>query len=862
MRTADRQDITCERLQILTTKDLIITANARLAHALQQDIDRHYQSQNISSWPTLPCQPLTAWWHSLFHQTPQTQHCLSAFQELTLWKTVIREHQPHALMDWQATAEQAQQAWQLLQQWEVTLDDCTHFPLSVDTEWFLQWARAFEEHCHTHQWITNAALPNHLYTVHEHIHWPAHIAYIGFDQLPPQWTRWLEYAKTHTDIQPLTHLHQPHTIQRVETAQPTEEIRRALQWAHDQTQQHPNWHIACIIPDLHERAHEIRRTWHDIQQDSQYSTSCHISAGRPLTEQPLIQTALAWLQIAPTDNASFDTLGSLLCSPYTCPNQSTRDAAHKLDLQLRSNAQALSFKEWVTLLSQHTTADYAPLITAWEAYLALRESTPPSQSPADWSQTFITALHTIGWATHPKKTTIEHQLIQRFYSLLEEFATLNHTHPQCHWEQACQLLKELALNTRFQQQDKTDANIHILGLYEAHSSLFDAAWITGLTDAQFPPALAPHPFLPLDLQKQYAFPKTIPEREQAYAEQLIHTLTHCAPWVIVSSSAQQDEQTLAPSPLIRHYPLHTLHITTHTHPTPQLDTLEDNTAPPVQPTDRIRGGTALLKTQALCPFRAFAQYRLSADDYPEPDPLLSTQEQGQLLHYCLEQLWTQFQSQDTLLSLSPKELENHIRTAATKACHDQLNRDNTWKTLEQQRLTQQLIRWFDVEKKRAHFDIVALEQDVPLTIGPLTLHTRIDRIDRVGQHELIIDYKTTAPSLYDWFGDTLFEPQLPLYTLTPSATRTRGIAFAEINGQHTRIKGIWAEPQADPIAPGLIPLHKMTDNPVWSEQKKQWDTQLSNLAHAFFSGDAAVTPQHPQACTYCHLHGLCRITEQ
>jgi ATP-dependent helicase/DNAse subunit B len=143
------------------------------------------------------------------------------------------------------------------------------------------------------------------------------------------------------------------------------------------------------------------------------------------------------------------------------------------------------------------------------------------------------------------------------------------------------------------------------------------------------------------------------------------------------------------------------------------------------------------------------------------------------------------------------------------------------------------------------------EQPRELVVGGLRLRARIDRIDRLDDGSLVvIDYKSTAPSLAAWEGSRPDEPQLPLYaTSLPEAVSA--VAFAQVRTGDSHFRGYGAEPLA---LPG-IKAAEMED------LLDAWRGVLALLAGAFRSGHAAVDPKQRATCDYCHLHPLCRICE-
>ena len=130
-------------------------------------------------------------------------------------------------------------------------------------------------------------------------------------------------------------------------------------------------------------------------------------------------------------------------------------------------------------------------------------------------------------------------------------------------------------------------------------------------------------------------------------------------------------------------------------------------------------------------------------------------------------------------------------------------------------------------------------------------NARIDRIDQLTDGRLvIIDYKSSAPSVAAWDGDRPDEPQVPLYAISTAAPLA-AVAFAQVQTGDTFFRGLGTEPF---VLPGLkaTPLDEVVE---------RWRTVLSRLAEEFRSGRAAVDPKERDTCKFCSQHALCRIDE-
>jgi len=170
------------------------------------------------------------------------------------------------------------------------------------------------------------------------------------------------------------------------------------------------------------------------------------------------------------------------------------------------------------------------------------------------------------------------------------------------------------------------ANIQVLGLYEVSGLRFDHLWVLGLHNDNWPPAAQPNPFIPSQLQQKAQLPQSSPQRELDVARSITKRLLETADDCVFSYPGQLDGEAVLPSPLLKgdHIELVTdvpgwtgdgWQATVYGADNPRIDPLlmpgplEQGTA---------RGGSSILKHQALCPFRAFASNRLGAEGLETP----------------------------------------------------------------------------------------------------------------------------------------------------------------------------------------------------------------------------------------------------
>src|SRR5699024_9740111 len=265
----------------------------------------------------------------------------------------------------------------------------------------------------------------------------------------------------------------------------------------------------------------------------------------------------------------------------------------------------------------------------------------------------------------------------------------------------------------------------------------------------------------------------------------------------------------------------------------QLETLVDDYGPPLEEGAWLEGGTRLLKAQAACPFRAFAEHRLGARGLEEPSAGLAALDQGVLIHAALQFLWEELKNQQTLLEYSAKDLQEQVVEAAKRAIAAQMAlRPQTFTVqftaIEQERLEQLLLEWLERDKQRAPFTVLYQEKSQPLNLGGIGLTTRADRIDQLENGErVIIDYKTGKPDPNHWFGERPEEPQLPLYCIAHKKS-VAAVLFAQVRRGEMKYLGITREEGVMPQDSAFTAIPQGPE--IWEQRLAQWQQILNALA--------------------------------
>jgi len=473
------------------------------------------------------------------------------------------------------------------------------------------------------------------------------------------------------------------------------------------------------------------------------------------------------------------------------------------------------------------------------------------QSFSQWAKSFSTYLATLGWPGKRTLNSLEYQQKEHWHRVLQEFSELDILGIEIGYATALKHLGHLAKDAIFHPKT-ADAPLQLLGLLEASGLSFDSLWISGMDSQTFPASVAINPLLPAQFQRLHKMPHSLPERELEIARRLLLGYINNSCELFFSYSSTKGEEVLQRSALLRDMPTVEVkdiigNIAAFPHWLKQDNQtyLHEDIAPLFdQSIESISAGSALFKNQAACPFNAFAIHRLKAQPLEQPSHGLNSMDRGSILHETLFEVWDIWKSSTELHRQSEKSIANQLDASASKvlnkwAIHHPILRGHHYRMIEKDRLTKLLIEWIEEEKKRPGFIVEDLEVKKTASFGNLDISLRIDRIDRIDDKLLIIDYKSGSINPSHWDGERPKDPQLPLYV---SACRpaVNGCAFAQIKAGNIRFSGI-SDSQL---------LDNEKGNRGWSESVALWHESMDTLASEFTAGVAQMEVIHPSGVIY------------
>ncbi|MFA5521801.1 MAG: PD-(D/E)XK nuclease family protein [Castellaniella sp.] len=822
--------------------------------------------------------PFTAWLgelaasYSFSTDCRLAGHAVDHFGSQLLWREVIESIEANRmLLDTVQAARFAADADRLMDDWEIVVREDEITP---DHERFLLWREAYsvrlaaldlDDDNRTLAKVCRAMDEGRLApSMHT-------LVLAGFSELAPRAHRLLEAMRRQgVEVCQLQDTHvaaPPENLVCVQARDAVTEWRLAVQWAQARLQADPQGRFAILAPDLEADLPFVHRVL-DRELGAQ-GLAFNVGLAPALADWPLVRAALNWLRILAQSRRGTPMpaaeAGAALMAGACAGDLTEASERAMLDARWRHDgAVELTPAQFASALEQGL-----PLLArAWEG--AFEWVSRLERDTLDRHVSHIRhALQLLGFPGERAVDSAAYQSLQAFDSMLDRLATQAVLADNTDFSSACRLMTQLARQTRFQPQRDPDARLDVLGLLEAEGGQWDGIWILGLTDEALPAAPSPNPLLPSSALRRAGAPRSTPERELLWAQQIFQTLRGAAPEIRVSHAAFEGDRNLRPSPLLAGFA-----VEAHSPPAEQgggreMAWVSDDAGPALVPGERVRGGIAVLDTQARNPLWAFARYRLGARALPDYARQTDQNMRGLFLHRVMELFWQALPDQTALHTLREQGgMGVQLRSAIQQAAGEWLTSlDPVLRALEEERAEDVVSRWLSIELARPPFRIVALEQRESWSQAGLSLDLRIDRIDRMEEDGrlVIIDYKTggSTPQPYgSWARERPIELQLPVYASRASQS-TDDIAALALVRLHARQVDTHGLAQTDV---GLDGLSRPEDSRPfagmsWMAVLQHWRTAIGKLAAEFAGGHAANQIQDLADLRYCDVLPFLRLSQ-
>jgi probable DNA repair protein len=859
----------------LQSGGLLLTQNLRQSRILRRLHDRAQIAAGRVVWPSAQVLPLEAWlaqqWRDAGAANQDLRQPLPAVALDWLWQRQAAPDAP-GLQDPAELGARARASWLLLRAYGGDLDDITRFPLTRDQQAFAAWARGAEQQLRERGACDPADLAR-LMVEADAVPAPGSpLMLAGFRRLTPSQLALLAALRARgwsvTQSEPVV---DGHAAWSHAAPDPESERTAMLDWARLRLEGQPDGLHALIVPDLAANRGVIQRALEarlqpelELPGGARRERLFDLAGGYPLSAQPVVEAALAALACS-LGQFDWALASRLLRSPHLAGSRPEQDARIRLDVELRS-AQGLP-RASVHALGGRAAAAQAGQFAALLATATAGLAGPTRRGAAAWAESFGACLAAWGWPGEIVLGSDEFQAAKHFRELLRELAALAAVAPDFGGAAALDELRRLAAAPF--QAESGEPSVFVLDAYEDPGVGFDSLWVAGLTAAVWPRPVTVDPLLPIEIQRRHAMPcvtaedcvdeaRAIIGRWRARAGELVLS------WPRREHDTEVDGTRLVPAdvpsldqPATRETREHLVFAAAI------LEPLPDDGVPPLAD-GAAYGGARVLELQSHCPFRAFAQLRLRAEPFEEPQTGIDRRLRGIVLHRALQRFWAELQSQQALLRLDTVDCDRKVTAAIDQSLAEALPAECGQRSLALERDWQRraIGHLLALERARPAFTVVETERVLNGRIGGLDLRLRVDRVDRIGDERVVIDYKSGAVRKAQWRGARMEAPQLPLYAVLHPG-HPAGIAIAELGSDRADFVGICRD---EGLVAGLQPARDFEltedreDGFDWTAIKEHWYAWLDRLARDHAAGHAIVDPKlGADTCRHCHLDALCRV---
>lgn len=876
----------------------VLASSERAVRALARTYEGARRGEGRTAWETPVIFSWESWVREQWLARSQTgAMLLNPLQEQSLWERVIESSQAgRGLLQASRLATAAQQAYRLLADFAPeALRPTARSGWTGDAATFSAWMSDFEAACRGEAAISPSRVGQELAEMlaGEDPTARSPLLLIGFDRLTRTQQAVLDAWGT-WELDAADLLKDTNLAGRFFAASgAATEMAACVTWLRERLAENSQARLMVVMPGLRERRGELERALLAAVDQDGKSVKFEFSLGVPLGRLGGPRAAmllLRWLR-APLSEPELDWL---LTSGHCAANSSeVLDLARCMrDLRkLGRERPEWPLEVFLEAGSGGVIGDSGlrpsrrgkvELPKGWAARMqAAREQLRGAMerlSPLEWAPIAALLLETMGWPGFRAESSAEYQARNRWDGVLEGCASLGFDGSLMDWGEFVSALGEGVTQTIF-AAESTDAPVQVTEPLESAGQLADGIWFLGADEQSWPGRGAPHPLLPIGLQRDAGMPHASPQADWALADEATKRLLNSTDKVVFSYPRQAGEGELRPSRLVAQRlgaPQTGAELPAMAEPS-RSEVFEDLSQVPFA-RSALGGGAATLTRQSICPFQAFATARLGAEKWEPAETGMNALQRGKLLHEVLHRVWGgkarggishsgELAAIVNLRSFVAGIVDGVIKDGfdperGTIVANRDFNRFSArFLKLEAERLTRLVVEWLGYELARLPFRVEATEVAREVTVAGVTMKVRLDRIDEMPDgSKLIVDYKSSEVGPAAWRGARPDDVQLPLYATYAVLDDLEGLVFGRVRPANVEFRGRVRNPAQSlrPDVKGGLLRDVLTD-----EQLADWHSLIEQLGEDFVAGRAEADPKDPvKTCANCHLQAVCRIYEQ
>ena len=267
----------------------LATANARLARSMRREFNAAQLAAGKAAWPTPSILPWPAFVQQLWARHAGGEApVLTPIQEQALWESIVEASPESAsLIQPQAAARLAAEAWRLVHEWHVPITGKKRLPAweaTAETLAFHGWAQQFQFHA---RWLNRIDSAQQIeWLLNRAVTGPAALWLAGFDELTPRQRALLAaIEQTGTQVTHFTAAAPPPARMGAASlagfSDATVETEAAAAWSRGRLEAHPHARIGVVVQNLEQRRPAFERAFLLAVPNA-----FHISLGPSLAARP------------------------------------------------------------------------------------------------------------------------------------------------------------------------------------------------------------------------------------------------------------------------------------------------------------------------------------------------------------------------------------------------------------------------------------------------------------------------------------------------------------------------------------------------------------------------------------------------
>ena len=870
----------------ISKEKIIITSNDRLDRSLSLEYLKYSSLKkktvvsddiifSLKKWTDF------FWAKIILLEDTNVPSVISEFETYCILKNIIKKNHNFSMLH-DNEIKEIYKGWILMHQWELSHDVLNDFTELDNTKIFKECCKNLDSYLIKHNMINvkrrlNFIINHNLFSL---LKKGMHIYFIGFDTRTPTIESMIQSLNDNnitSDFWSLPNISS--NLKFFEFDDNCIEIKKTVQSIQDIIKTDSSASIGIIVPDLQIKFDQLQQEFDNLLLDdllklnpliSNNNRAYNISGGTSIYQIPIVYQFFQWIKINTIND--YNKIALLLTSSYLSNVTYNKNNFKKILLKLKKDVLLnidILFLIDNDLVTSFLNLDSLEYIKNFLKLLNTDKILRSSQFVA-WLRVCFKYL---GWGNNPI-SKFEYQVLEKLNDLLNEFCILDRLNFKMSipvWIDTC---IDFLKSKLFQTKNRTNNKIHILGLLESTGLYFDHMFIINMNDKRFPSYPSPNRYLPYHLQRKYSMPRVSLEKEYGVAQNIFSRLMNQSLNITVSYSKYDNENFFRPSPFIMNY----------SHIVNFFQEKEDfNTLPCIRYSENYekklgtkglvnkntvlyKKGVEILKNISECPYRSVLIHRLGLNIYQNNKLPLNALEKGIILHSILEAIWKDLKNVKKLRALTQKQLvvKIHYYIVQIFKKHHFIfhNIPGFIKSIEEVRIQEMLLKWFELEKKRnIDFDVLSVEKKINIIINGMKIRLRIDRIDQLADGKIIIiDYKTSKNfNIRNLLQKNITEVQLPIYAVYE---KSDAISIALVNNHKCELKSIssmahWIESNYPlTLEKVLISSKDMSIPKTFKDLKNFWKKQFEEKIFSFKSGNITITPSH-QSCQYCKFDAIC-----